>query len=388
MSRVGFVFAATDNSWIGGFNYLTNLIRAVLTLPDRPITPVLFVPPDMPQERIEAFGDIEVVRTPWVAASGWRALLRKSMLRFGADWPMLALLRRHRIDVLSHEACLGSRASLPAICWIPDFQHRRMPEFFPAAECAARDRGYGRYAREATIVLLSSEDARRDLAAFAPDSLPRSRVLNFTAGMAASAPAMALADLQEKYGFDGPYFHLPNQFWAHKNHRVVIEALAAMMEQGGEAPLVLATGHTRDRRQPDHFAELEKLIAERGVKERFRILGLVPREDLTALMAHAVALINPSFFEGWSTSVEESKSLGLPIILSDIPVHREQAPPAGIFFDPASAGALVAALGEASAIGPERRAALRQDAAAALAARQADFARRYLAIVREAVRAG
>ena len=34
--------------------------------------------------------------------------------------------------------------------------------------------------------------------------------------------------------------------------------------------------------------------------------------------------INPSFFEGWSTTVEEAKALGSKIILSNIPVHIEQ----------------------------------------------------------------
>jgi len=46
------------------------------------------------------------------------------------------------------------------------------------------------------------------------------------------------------------------------------------------------------------------------------------------------SLINPSFFEGWSTTVEEAKSMGKRIILSDIEVHREQNPSGGVFFDP------------------------------------------------------
>ncbi len=45
---------------------------------------------------------------------------------------------------------------------------------------------------------------------------------------------------------------------------------------------------------------------------------------MLVLLAHAVAVINPSRFEGWSSSVEEAKALGKPLIVSDIPVHREQ----------------------------------------------------------------
>jgi glycosyltransferase involved in cell wall biosynthesis len=43
-----------------------------------------------------------------------------------------------------------------------------------------------------------------------------------------------------------------------------------------------------------------------------------------ALLRTSTALINPSRFEGWSTTVEEAKSFGVPMILSDLDVHREQ----------------------------------------------------------------
>ena len=48
----------------------------------------------------------------------------------------------------------------------------------------------------------------------------------------------------------------------------------------------------------------------------------------------SLGYINPSFFEGWSTTVEEAKYRGKPILLSDLKVHREQAPAKGVFFDP------------------------------------------------------
>ena len=48
-------------------------------------------------------------------------------------------------------------------------------------------------------------------------------------------------------------------------------------------------------------------------------------------MIGANALLNPSRFEGWSTTVEEAKAVGTPMLLSDIAVHREQAPQARFF---------------------------------------------------------
>ena len=56
----------------------------------------------------------------------------------------------------------------------------------------------------------------------------------------------------------------------------------------------------------------------------FRYLGMIPLDHVYALLRMSTALINPSSFEGWSTTVEEAKSFGVPMILSDIDVHREQ----------------------------------------------------------------
>ena len=42
-------------------------------------------------------------------------------------------------------------------------------------------------------------------------------------------------------------------------------------------------------------------------------------------MCASVALLNPSHFEGWSTTVEEARALGVPMLLSDLDVHLEQA---------------------------------------------------------------
>lgn len=50
-------------------------------------------------------------------------------------------------------------------------------------------------------------------------------------------------------------------------------------------------------------------------------------------MKYSVAVINHSLFEGWSSSLEEAKSMYKEIILLNIKVHLEQNPELGHFFD-------------------------------------------------------
>ncbi len=261
-----------------------------------------------------------------------------------------------------------------------------MPEFFPAAELASRDAGFARMANYCKCTVMSSHEALKDLAVFAPAAMANSRVLHFVAGFGAVQKGGSdLSKLQAGYHFDEPYFHLPNQFWAHKNHRIVIEALALLASKGRRV-LVLATGHREDTRQPGHFKALMQRAEELGVADRFRPLGVVPFKDLVGLMRNSIALINPSLFEGWSTTVEEGKSMGKKILLSNIAVHLEQAPPRGVFFDPDNAIALADELWRAQLEFDQTEERRHMEIAeAALPERVREFARCYQQIALEVV---
>jgi len=364
---------------------MKNLLHAIVTA-GNDISPVLIVPPNMPDKALAGFPRVEVLRTHLVSPTlRWKA--RKVAQRIiGFDPTMESFLRRNAIAVLSHSGHLGARAHIPTIGWIPDFQHRRMPKFFQADELRSRDAGFRRLCDFCTIVVVSSRDSQSDLQKFSPSSVTKGRVLQFVSGFRSVERVPSLEQLRTTYGFTGDYFFLPNQFWAHKNHRLVVEALAVLRARGTPVQ-ILCTGQTEDRRQPGYFDELMSFAKAKGVEENLRILGLVPYDDLSALMLHAQAVINPSVFEGWSTTVEEAKSLGKSILLSDIPVHREQLPDRGHYFPPDSPEQLADALTRVAA-GWDAAEESRQSVKArdALTGRFAAFAENYRTIVHEALK--
>ena len=232
------------------------------------------------------------------AATGPRSFLRRATRKLtGTDLVLERELRSHRIDVLSHSGHLGRGARLPTLAWIPDFQHLRVPELFPERDRSVRERFYRDQCAYATRIIVSSHAARGDLAEFSAAALGKSRVLQFVAAAPDAARLPSRASLQAKYGCTAPYFFLPNQFWAHKNHAVVIEALA-LLKARGLSLTVLASGNTHDPRQPGYFPRLEARMKECGVEDEFRCLGLIPYADLLGLMSHSVAVLNPSKFEG------------------------------------------------------------------------------------------
>ncbi len=386
--RVGFVIGKLGTNWLGGVNYLSNLVASIAALPDRRIETVLLTSPEDAADCAARFPVDEVIATRMVMPRGRRRMAGMATQRLlGRNLTLEWLARRHRIDVFTHMPPAGARSPLKTISWIPDFQHHRLPDFFSAEDRAMRDRGHREVVDQATSIVLSSHDARGDLLARYPQAELRARVLQFVSGLGYGGAQRPRAELAAEYRLDGPWFHVPNQLWKHKNHRVVIDALG-LLRREGLAPLVLSTGNTDDFRHPGFLNEVKAQIAAQGVTDMFRILGLVPYADVTALMHHAVAVINPSLFEGWSTTVEEAKSTGKRILLSDIPVHREQAPPRATFFAPDDPAALAVAIRQALAEhDPATEAMAATGAAAALPGRLHAFAEAYQAVVLDTARA-
>jgi glycosyltransferase involved in cell wall biosynthesis len=375
----------TDDGWLGGSNYLTNLLASIDALPDRQIETLLLVPPGADANIGTRFPADKIIRTRLVLPRGRRRLAGMATQRlFGRNLAMEWLARIHRIDLFSHVPPTGARSPLKTLSWIPDFQHLRLPDFFGPDERALRDRGHAAISEQSTLIVLSSHDAAADLIRAWPNTGGKARVLQFVSGVGHAKAPRPPEELAVEYGLDGPFFHVPNQLWKHKNHRVVIEALG-LLKREGLTPVVLCTGHTEDHRYPGFLDELKAYAAAQDVAQNFRILGLIPYPDVVGLMHFAAAIINPSLFEGWSTTVEESKSTGKRILLSDIPVHREQSPERGTFFAANDRAALAAAMKQVLAdYDPLEDEAFARRAAEALPLRLRAFAEAYQAIALEA----
>ena len=182
--------------------------------------------------------------------------------------------------------------------------------------------------------MVSSEDARRDCESFYPASRGSTHVVRFAVQPRPHEEQQARA-VVDRYGLPRRFFFLPNQFWQHKNHECVIRALHILKERG-KSMVIAVTGKQENRFDPQLFPRLMNMVDTWNLRQEFRALGLIPFEHVSALMHTCAALINPSRFEGWSTTVEEAKSFGVPMLLSSIAVHKEQAEGSATFFDPNS----------------------------------------------------
>lgn len=342
--RIAFTLIG-GKKWTGGYNYLRNLLSTVERHQPGRITPVLMVGHDIEPAELAPFRQLacEVVIDRVFDANRQQALQVRQLI-LGGHPAVLALLRNHRIDLAFESAFFfGWRMRLPAIAWIPDLQHRYLPHLFGRAAWLKRELGFRIQIGSGRAVMVSSEDTRRVCADLYPGCDGAVHAVRFAVQAPPSIPHDAARAVADRYQLPDQYVLMPNQFWAHKNHRLVIHALAKLRDQG-RAVVICATGSQSDPRNPTFAPALLKEVHDLGLTELFRTPGLIPYDDLGPLMQASTALLNPSLFEGWSTTVEEARAAGVPMVLSDLAVHREQAGDQATYFDRTSADSLAEAL--------------------------------------------
>lgn len=378
MIKVG-IPVVVGNGWLGGLNYFKSLAYALNQSGSQEVRLTLLTNDVAVLE--DCVGDcVEVKKTASVFSTN--KLVRAFNMLLRRNIPLSFYAFKHRVDIITHFRS-NSVFGVPVLFWMPDFQHKYLPEFFSARDCAARDKAVRSSSRLGEI-LFSSFAAQNDFRTFYPDlGAVRSHVLHFAPLISAVKAAVPAVDLAQKYGLGQRFFYLPNQFWRHKNHQVVAEALLVLPNEF----VVVCTGGMEDYRDSTHVEQFKAFISNNGLAGRFIMLGLVPRTDVYALLEQCIAVINPSFFEGWSTTVEEAKYSGKRLILSDLPVHREQNPDQGLFFSPARADELASCMEVVvSEFNTEAESSrkVRADLAYPLAVEK--FARDYIEIVKSCVR--
>ncbi len=313
-----------DANWMGGTLYLRNLVVCLSRLPvkERPNIRLLGAP-EVVSNFIEEFGYL-----PGIETSDEKGLWQRMLRRLGFSRALIS-----PIDVV-YPGFGAEFAGAVSVRWVPDFQHRYLPALFADEEIEVRNSSIADIAARPGVVVMSSQVAVKDFKKFYPEHRVQPRVWHFCSLLDTTEPPKI--DIIAKYGLPKKYMYLPNQCWAHKNHITVFKALARLRsEQGVTIPLV-CTGTQSDRRNIDHFSSLMQFIEEQNMTDQVHMLGLIDRDEQISVLRFSAAVVQPSLFEGWSTVVEDVRATGRPIFLSDIPVHREQAPNKCSYFSPES----------------------------------------------------
>jgi glycosyltransferase involved in cell wall biosynthesis len=218
-----------------------------------------------------------------------------------------------------------------AIVVVHDLQYKTYPQYFGRGKRLFLDWSLWRAARSEADVVFISRSSQQDFerhfgrcehasVIFNPVDAPRGSV-RVSPDASPQAPGTAAPG--------GRYLIAAYHYYPHKNFGGIL-ALFERMRRAGLVDCLDITGNGA--------AEVERMVAALAPEVRgfVRHRGLVSREELLRLYQGATAFISLSTFEGFNLSAAEAATLGVPLLLSDIPVHRELFAGYGFFVGSAS----------------------------------------------------
>ena len=264
--------------------------------------------------------------------SWWQSL----QVRLKSTGPLEKKLIRHGCDVVyfvtpSNLSVVLQKLNYITTLW--DLCHRENPEF-PEVRIFnsffMREKSYQHNLGPALLTL--TESGRLADMASQYYGIDRNR---FLAMPLTPSPFIQCAQVNRpeevllRYGIKADYFYYPAQFWAHKNHIRILQALVILRDSHEWVPNVIFSG--KDYGNLDHIQQFIKI---HRMGSQVEILGFVPSEDIRGLYQNAMVVVMPTYFGPTNLPPLEAWSLGVPLIYSA--QLAEQAGNAALLVDPDS----------------------------------------------------
>jgi glycosyltransferase involved in cell wall biosynthesis len=226
------------------------------------------------------------------------------------------------------------RRGVPSISTVYDLQHVRYPEFFTAEQRLNRIRHIEEAVARSERVVCISEYVRQTL--LASVEVCAERVVTIPLGLLHEVPASG-APILHRLGVEGGNFLVyPANFWPHKNHRRLFEALRIYRQKHASSRLrLVCTGAPN---------QLMRELAAGVSNEHVVFAGYVSEADLATLYEASCALIFPSLYEGFGLPVLEAMARGRPVLCSNVTSLPEVAGDAAVYFDPTDSEGIVTAI--------------------------------------------
>jgi len=221
--------------------------------------------------------------------------------------------------------------SLPirSLSTVHDLMHRyerSFPEAGSNKEFRSREIHYSRTCKYSEGVLADSELGKKQLLESYNVKASKIHVLPFV------PPKYIIEDNDVVFDYNLPdkYIFYPAQFWEHKNHNGIVEAVKIIADQIPDLKIVFVGSPNNG------YERIIKIIEEYNLKEKFIFLDHVPDQQMKHLYKNARALIMPTFFGPTNIPPLEAFATGCPVAISNVYAMPEQVGDAGLLFDPNS----------------------------------------------------
>ncbi len=269
-------------------------------------------------------------------------LLRRILYRFNWISPFEKLLSSNNCDLAYFLAptlrvtCL-QRINFILTIW--DNCHRDFPEFPEVRVCGEFNRRETIYKLipQAFLTIVDSETLAIQLHRRYGVDFDRLLPMPFSQNpLLATYRYSNNKDVLETYNLKSGFFLYPAQFWPHKNHIRIVQALALLKKQGVNLTVVFVGG------DKGNIETVLEAVAREDLKDQIINLGFVSANHLRELYECCCAVVMPTYFGPTNLPPLEAWANHAPLIYSS--QCSAQAGDAALLVDPDNASCLAEAM--------------------------------------------
>jgi glycosyltransferase involved in cell wall biosynthesis len=145
-------------------------------------------------------------------------------------------------------------------------------------------------------------------------------------------------DIYSKFNLPKKFIFYPAQFWEHKNHLRLIEAIEILKNKNIDVNLVLVGS------QKNNYKKVVNKISEYALEDRVQILGYVSNDEIYTLYKKAIGMSFVSLIGPTNIPPMEAMLCGCPLICSNVYAMPDQTGDAALLIDPFDANAIANAI--------------------------------------------
>lgn len=230
------------------------------------------------------------------------------------------------IDIFWIASPMNIDTTYPFIYTVWDLGYRSTP-YFPEVSrnmiWEQREKMYSLMLGKASYVITGNLEGKKEILENFRIPVSKIRIIPF--------PISAFCYGKEKQpSFELPsqYFIYPAQFWAHKNHMLILSAISVIREKYQQEIRVFFTGSDQGNKK-----YIQEQIHNMGLENNVFITGFLSEEELKYLYTHATALIYASLMGPNNLPPIEATYLRCPVIITNLEGHKEQLGDSALYFD-------------------------------------------------------
>ena len=200
-----------------------------------------------------------------------------------------------------------------------DLCHLDYPEFPEVRqnrEIEKREYMYQNVLKKAVAVICDSDTGKKNIERIYKVN-PERIYINYFQPSPFLANSKSDKAFLDSHKIEPGYLFYPAQFWGHKNHIYILDALKINKEKGNKPIKVVFAGTDKG-----NIGYIKSTIQKYGLMDDIYFVGFVPNEHLKTYYEYSRAVIMPSFFGPTNIPPLEAIYLNRPVLYSDFLVDE------------------------------------------------------------------